>query len=108
MALNQEEIREFREKMNKLYRELRRIGVVCRKNFTCCGTCGHHAMPPNTSYVFYHAQEADSLREGRDHCYLAHTINPEHLHRVQTIVRKYGSNWDGDDTSTIIIPFHTS
>jgi hypothetical protein len=108
MDLRQEEIREFREKMNKLFKELRKVGLVCRKNFSCCQTCGHTEMPADTSYVFYHRQEAESLREGSEECYLAHSIRPEHQERVKVILQKYGSIWNGDPYSTIVIPFRKS
>ena len=108
MALRQEEIREFRETMTKLFKELRKVGIVCRKNFSCCQTCGHSEMPADTSYVFYHRQEAQRLREGSEECYLAHSIRPEHQAQVCAILQKYGSTWNGNPHSTILVPFRRS
>jgi hypothetical protein len=99
---------EFRNKINKLFKDLRNIGIVCRKNYACCGNCGHHAIQtnyPGRDYVFYHAQESDHLKEGADACYFAHSISILNTPKVIRILKKYGSDWNGDDVKTIVIPF---
>jgi hypothetical protein len=105
MNLNREEQKEFREKINKLFRELRKKGFICRKNFSCCSSCGHAEMPPDRNYVFYNKQEGEKLREGHNYCYLAHSIQPELCELVKQIVHKYDSTWSGFEYETIMIPF---
>lgn len=107
MTLNVEQIKAFRVKVSNCFKELRRCGVKCRKNFSCCGSCGHSEMSDgyDGSYVFYHAQSADNLRAGDDSVYLAHSIAGDKVVKVREIVRRYGSDWDGHEDSTIMIPF---
>ncbi len=105
--LNKAQIKEFREKVNACFKELRRLGVKCRKNFTCCSTCGHHEISDgyDGSYVFYHLQESERLREGQDVVYLQHHIKDDIKPKVIEIIKRYGSDWDGDENKSIRISF---
>ena len=31
-------------KINKAFNKLNRFGIVAKKNFTCCNTCGHYEI----------------------------------------------------------------
>jgi len=63
-------------------------------------------MPDDVSYVFYHAQSEDSLREGDDEEYLAHSILPHHRERVMHILHEFGYDWNGEDNSAMCVPFN--
>lgn len=98
----------FRVKINDCFKELRECGVMCRKNFSCCQSCGHSEIGVQGyegSYVFYHTQTSESLSEGEDSVYLAHSIADDERERVIAILKRYGSDWEGEDNSTIEIPF---
>jgi hypothetical protein len=94
--LNKTEIKAFAIKTNRLFAALRKIGIVCRKNFTCCGTCGHAEMNekyPGKDYVFFHSQMADDLRRGFDELYLHYEISDANFTAVAEILSKFDSVW---------------
>jgi hypothetical protein len=47
------------------FRTLRTRGYFAEQNWQCCQSCGCRAVPDEFArrYVFYHAQDADDLRE---------------------------------------------
>lgn len=62
------------------FKMLRKFGILCRKNFWCCQTCGCEAMRQRyeqaeadakpLGYCFYHQQDAEWLRS-EGHAYLS-------------------------------------
>ena len=57
----------------RTFTKLRTTGLVCRSNFTCCGTCGAYEITEmagkrdNTrGYAFWHRQDETGLRAGGD------------------------------------------
>jgi hypothetical protein len=97
----------LREKINKLFRKLRKH-IYCRKNYMCCSSCGHNnivneAYYCENGYIFYHSQEKDSLREGATECYMQHCINEEYKPFAIKILKEFGCEWNGDDNETIIV-----
>jgi hypothetical protein len=109
--LNNEEKIAFRNKINLLFKQLRKLNIVCRKNYLCCASCGHASMEqqfPADEYVFYHNQEHDHLKEGRDVCYMQHFISEANKPAVIKILEIYGFKWNGDDSKTFVIPYMNS
>jgi len=65
-------------KLNVAFALMRKAGLVARQNFSCCGSCAGYelttdivAMPDKKrakvkGVCFYHQQDADRLRAGRD------------------------------------------
>lgn len=53
------------DKINVAFRTLRKRGYFARQNFWCCQTCGCAAVPEDhaKSYVFYHNQDAETLKK---------------------------------------------
>lgn len=58
------------DRLDAAFAELEAVGVVARKCFSCCGTCGaseiHGEVVPGTAprgYVFFHQQDADGLAD---------------------------------------------
>ena len=50
--------------LDDCFKELRVGGWTAEKDWTCCGTCGHHEMKiyfPGKPYVFYSQQSAEDL-----------------------------------------------
>lgn len=110
MTLNKEQKRAFREKINLLFKELRKLHIVCRKNYLCCASCGQHQIDidyPERDYVFYHAQQHDNLKDGEDVCYMQHFISESNKPKVIEILKRYGCNWNGDDSKTFEVPYET-
>ena len=94
--LNKTEIKAFVLKTNRLFAALRKIGIVCRKNFTCCGSCGRAEMQekyPGKDYVFFHSQESDYLRQGEDTLDLCHNISEANYKPVAEILCNFDSVW---------------
>jgi hypothetical protein len=94
--LNKTEIKAFVLKTNQLFAALRKIGIVCRKNFTCCGTCGRAEMLkkyPGKDYVFFHRQEDGRLRHGAEELYMCHNISEANFKPVADILWKFDSVW---------------
>jgi hypothetical protein len=68
------------DRLDAAFAELEKGGIICRQNFTCCGTCGSteiwdeieetdNAANNVRGYVFYHGQDAVGAVEGAG-CYL--------------------------------------
>jgi hypothetical protein len=53
-----------RRLITRAFRNLRSRGFFAKQNWYCCQSCGCAALPVGTTrWAFYHAQDADSLRE---------------------------------------------
>lgn len=63
------------DRLEAAFQELERKGIVCRQNFSCCGTCGAGEIEaeiesiqaegkPARGYVFYHMQDTDAAVRG--------------------------------------------
>lgn len=50
------------KRINFAFKKLRAMGIVAKRNFTCCCSCGHRAMQDegHANYVFYHDQAKTS------------------------------------------------
>lgn len=64
------------DRLDAAFAELERAGVVCRQDFSCCGTCGSAEIYDEIEkatktgkqvggYAFYHMQDTESAVEGR-------------------------------------------
>lgn len=59
------------DKLDEVFAELDRMGIVARQNWTCCQTCGHTEIAYETGktsvhrrvrgYVFFHHQDAEHV-----------------------------------------------
>jgi hypothetical protein len=107
----------FQRKIDSLQDALEAVGVVFRENWSCCQSCGHAEMEAelkdeeyefDTTYIFYHQQEGDRLRDGAETLHLCHSILPGDLEAVLEVLEEYGSNWKGEADKTIEIPFLTN
>jgi hypothetical protein len=67
--------------------ELNRLGIVCRQNFSCCGTCGAGEILDEMEaerqvgtdvrgYAFYHAQDTETAVDGHG-LYLSYGASEE-------------------------------
>jgi hypothetical protein len=63
------------DRLDAAFDELEREGIVCRQNFSCCGTCGQVEIGDEIrqaeangravrGYSFYHFQDTDAAVEG--------------------------------------------
>jgi hypothetical protein len=63
------------DRLDAAFAALEAGGIVCRQNFSCCGTCGAYeiwdeaasleaAGTPVRGYAFYHVQDTESAVEG--------------------------------------------
>lgn len=63
------------ERLDAAFAALEREGIVCRQNFSCCGTCGaaevwdemaavEEAGAPVVGYAFFHVQDTEAAVEG--------------------------------------------
>lgn len=63
------------DRLDQAFAELERTGVVCRQDFSCCGTCGTTEIQDEMEtasrggtqvrgYAFYHMQDTESAVEG--------------------------------------------
>lgn len=58
---------EFRTKLTKGFDLIRKRGYFARQRWQCCQSCGCAALPDGiTNYIFYHAQDAEALKEAED------------------------------------------
>lgn len=63
------------DRLDAAFAALEASGIVCRQNFSCCGTCGAYeiwdeaaaleaAGTPVRGYAFYHVQDTESAVRG--------------------------------------------
>jgi hypothetical protein len=63
------------DRLDAAFTALEGEGIICRQNFSCCGTCGsaeiwdeiagaQEAGRPARGYAFYHVQDTESAVEG--------------------------------------------
>jgi len=64
--------KETKDKINKVFRELRKQGLLCKQNFHCCSGCATSALTsyfantPNTKYkgvAYFHKQDMQYFLE---------------------------------------------
>lgn len=66
--LFENEYKDFKSKLSKAFRELRKAGYFARQNFWCCQSCGWNAVPDGTEKaVFYHNQDNENIEDGFVH-----------------------------------------
>jgi len=82
-------------KLNRLFKELRKQGYFARQNFWCCNTCATSDIPKDKDYVFYHQQDANSLKEDGDRVMIGFRGDGTD---ICNIARHFGfiTNWNGD------------
>lgn len=88
-------------KLVKAFNSLRKKGYFCKMNHTCCQTCGWAEIPEGNDrkVVFYHAQDAERLKETGD-VYLAWAGNG---YEIVKAIEETGLQveWDGKGDSRI-------
>lgn len=115
-----EVINEGRKKLNQVFKELRRQGLIARQNFTCCSTCGNYEgwqeveRRGKRGLVFYHRQDVETLEKG--YVYLAFCGGDEapYLSTIQVgelvmeILQRYGLQveWNKDPGTRIKVIFN--
>lgn len=63
------------DRLDAAFAELEQAGIVCRQNFTCCGTCGVAEIWPEmevrrssgleiSGFAFYHSQDTERAADG--------------------------------------------
>jgi len=91
--------------------ECEKNGIVCKRNFTCCCSCGHREMDGEEefedsdyaiNYLFYHSQNFDYAKEGIPQMPISHYLDNANANFVLSIIGKYGE-WNGDPNHRIII-----
>lgn len=97
---------DFKELVDEFFEKLRKNGIRCEKDWTCCQTCGHAAMKKTKNYVFFNAQAADRLYEGDTEVYLNFYLGKFKRKFVYSIIRMYGE-WDGTDEKCIHLKLET-
>ena len=110
------------DRLDAAFAELERNGIVARKNFSCCGTCGvaeifdemdaaeRRALPVR-GYTFFHMQDTEAATEGQG-LYLNYGSSEEGEaaavaigEEIVSALQKHGlqSRWPGELTKRIDI-----
>jgi hypothetical protein len=113
MTLNEEQIKAFKTQIDNLFNDIQDLpNCWGEQDWTCCPSCGHHEMvseqvidPELHSYVFYHQQTTDSLREGTSVIYLQHDIKEAHKEELMAVLNQHGCEWDGSENKGIKVSF---
>lgn len=60
---------DTKNQLNEAFKQLRKEGIVCRMNFSCCNTCASYDLseylkdkPKKIGYTFWHKQEEESFK----------------------------------------------
>ena len=93
-----------KDKVNKAFLELRKIGYFAEQNFSCCQNCGWAEVPEDAEkVVFYHAQDNEAWNgDGElDHdLYLAWSGD---ANEIMSCFEGVNMNWDGNEHTRIKI-----
>ena len=97
-------------KIDEAFEKLWDLGIVAKKNWTCCQTCGHYEMKEELeelglkNYVFYHDQDNDCLLE-RGYTHVAYDLDKKAKKLVMKVFEHYGLNpeWNGQQNTRIKI-----
>ncbi len=71
---------EFKKKLNRFFRDLRKEGFLAKQNWMCCLGCGFAALTEEElrdkkGVVFYHKQDSERLEDSKG-VYLAFDVGP--------------------------------
>lgn len=95
----------MKSKINKVFKELRKIGYIAKQNYMCCQSCGWAEIESeyeNTDkVVFYHEQDSDTLRDSGELYICWSGDGSEICNVIQSQGLVY--EWDGLDTTRILI-----
>jgi hypothetical protein len=100
-----------RQRVNDVFRALRRAGITARANFKCCMNCGltaledEYGLKEGDNFVFFHAQDAEVFdREGR----LTRPLMVRHGGVIAPVAALAAFNaagfnawWDGDEARCV-------
>lgn len=60
-----EDTREFKSKLNELFKRVRKEGAIARQNFMCCASCAsydlYHKAKNGQPVLFYHRQDTPRI-----------------------------------------------
>ncbi len=107
---------EAKEKIKQAFRILRKEGLLCRMNFSCCGSCGSAELAEKmgksnkVGYVFYNRQAEGHYWDGRG-IFLAFAgkdtgeETQEVGRKVVAALEKVGANveWNEDPNRCILV-----
>ena len=95
--------KNLRRALARGFRALEERGYFAKQNWQCCQSCGCRAVPDEFArrYVFYHAQDADDLRE-RGETHLAWGGDG---HEIVEVLRAEGLRveWNGSSSRRMLI-----
>ncbi len=97
-----------KQKLNELFKQLRKEGFVARQNFMCCQTCAlaeldAKGIKDGDNYTFYHRQDKEYF-DKNNRLMLAWGGNGT---KIATLAQKLGImvNWNGTDNQRIELVF---
>lgn len=93
----------MKDKLNQLFKGLRKKGYFARQDFWCCQTCASNAIPDKNSkkYVYYHRQDTEMLQKTNS-VYIAWSGNGRQIATfAQDLDLKV--NWNGSKDQRIQI-----
>lgn len=102
---------EDKEKLNELFKALRKAGYIARQNFSCCGSCASYELGEilkkkgrtDEKAVYYHRQDAEYFRNyGK--VMLGWGGNGQ---EIADLARGLGirTDWNGEDSRRIELNF---
>lgn len=127
-TLYEELLSDFRKRLDRAFRALRRRGIFARRNFLCCQGCGcsdiairyedKEFSDKHRAWLFYHQQDESNLGKGFTYITWGHRDDDaaeETLSALATeicgILNKFGLNTEHDGTSSqrikIVYPMET-
>lgn len=90
-----------RNRLVKVFNNLRKLGYFCKMNHTCCQSCGWAEIPKGNENkaVFYHAQDAERLATTGD----VHLAWAGNGYEIVKAIEDAGMKveWDGTENSRI-------
>ena len=106
---------KFKPELLKVFKELRKQGIVARTNFSCCGSCGSYELyeyikeKNKLGYVFWHRQSEESFKKSGEVCLYYGALHDNDDLKVANMIvnelkiQNVDHTWNGQTTTAIIV-----
>lgn len=91
-----------KDKVDRAFLELRKIGYFAKQNFKCCQSCGWAEVPEDADkVVFYHAQDNEAWNDDGELDFPLYLAWSGDAKEIMSCFEGVNMDWDGDNEKRI-------